>query len=792
MSSHAPPIAAAAPAPRKATRSAARCEDAARARPWIRALSFAALALYGVDRWGRLMHDPPAWRLLGLAGAAVALATLVPLLRHLTAGWPARAGGVLSGAVALALGLAVFPISGLRWHWVWHLQIADSARAVGHGLGALADVLVPYLGHAYSVRLVVMLGAAVLLLDAAAVLATGPRALGDGRRAAAALPLIALAVVPSTLVRPEHPALQGLLLFALLALFLWGERIGRDGAAAAVAIACVAGVLGAVVAPRIDSHHPWVDYRAWTGATTAARLDTFDWNQSYGPLRWPQSGHEVLTVLARGGGDYWKAQDLSSFNGTDWVVGSRPAPAPALPSPSTGALRAWTHPARVTIQGMETSDVIAGSGVTEHVVVPGGAHPGAQPGTWIANRPLTPGTSYFVDTYSPSPSPRQLAGAGRRYPWAALASDLTLALPIDARGGPAPRFTFAGFHARGPAVTAVGAASGAVGYSGGANAAGRLAARSPYAPAETLARRLAEDSPTPYAFVAAVKRYLDDGSYTYDQNPPRASEPLLDFLFHSRAGYCQQFSGAMAMLLRMGGVPARVAAGFTPGAFDNEQHTWTVSDIDAHAWVEAWFPRYGWVKFDPTPTSAPARGGKANVAVGKRLPNLKPNASTGSSSTATVHAGAVGSTPRGGSGGGGAGGGDPWPYVGGAAGLLALVAAAWWLARRAGVRADPVSELERALSRTGRPLREGTTLAALEHRFRSAPDAAAYLRALRMERYGATPTAPTTTQRRALRAELRAGLGLSGRLRALWALPPRPPRPPRPLRSGAHRPAGGD
>jgi hypothetical protein len=145
---------------------------------------------------------------------------------------------------------------------VWHLQIADSVRAIGDGLAALANVLVPYLGPDYSTRLVMVLGAAVLLLDAAAALAFAPREMGDGRRAAVALPLIALAVVPATLVRPSAPALQGLILFVLLVMFMWGERIARDGAAAAVTVALAAGFAGAIIGPIVDEHHPWVDYRA--------------------------------------------------------------------------------------------------------------------------------------------------------------------------------------------------------------------------------------------------------------------------------------------------------------------------------------------------------------------------------------------------------------------------------------------------------------------------------------------------------------------------------------------------
>jgi hypothetical protein len=55
----------------------------------------------------------------------------------------------------------------------------------------------------------------------------------------------------------------------------------------------------------------------------------------------------------------------------------------------------------------------------------------------------------------------------------------------------------------------------------------------------------------------------------------------------------------MALMLRFLGVPARVAAGFTSG--ERKSDAWVVTDHDAHAWVEAWFPGYGWLPFDPTP-----------------------------------------------------------------------------------------------------------------------------------------------------------------------------------------------
>jgi hypothetical protein len=105
--------------------------------------------------------------------------------------------------------------------------------------------------------------------------------------------------------------------------------------------------------------------------------------------------------------------------------------------------------------------------------------------------------------------------------------------------------------------------------------------------------------------------------------------------------------------------------------------------------------------------------------------------------------------------------------------MLALLA---W-SRTGPLDADGMlAELERALARSGRPISDGVTLAALERRFRTSPDAAEYVRALRVARFGGVDELPTLRQRRALRAQLRAGLGLAGAFRALWALPPRPNR----------------
>ncbi|HZE05960.1 MAG TPA: transglutaminase domain-containing protein, partial [Solirubrobacteraceae bacterium] len=594
-------------------RAEPRIGAAVRARPWIRLVTFAALAAYGTERWATMLRPAPGWRLVGLVVLAVVLAGGIPLL--------ARFDRVVATVAGFLVTLTVFPIAGLRWEWFVQVRVAMSATAIGNGLARLPDVFVPYVGHNADVRLVMVLGAAVLLLDAAAVLAfAGPAGsrLGDGRRAAVALPLTALAVVPSTLVRPHVPYLQGLVLFALLGAFLWGERVRRQTAASALVVVLAAGIVASLLAPDLDQHTPWINYRAWAGTAAPRRLDSFDWNQTYGPLRWPHSGHEVLTVQSRSG-DYWKAQDLDVFTGRAWVQGA--SPQPALPPPRHSALVRWTQTLHVSIEGMQTRDVIAAGTAGPPSAVPGGVGPGADAGTWVAGRSLGPGTSYTVKTYSPRPTAGQLATAGRRYPAPALAGYLTLTIPqpwLAARLWPSVQFT---------PFTAGGRPT-AIGPRPAGRSAGALLRRSPYARAYALARRLATAAATPYAYVRSVQRYLANG-FSYDQNPAVSRYPLETFLFSSRQGYCQQFSGAMALLPRMGGIPARVAAGFTTGSYDASAHRWMVTDTDAHAWVEAWFPRYGWVRFDPTPASAPARGSTAP-------PILKASAATAAKNAVTA------------------------------------------------------------------------------------------------------------------------------------------------------------
>jgi hypothetical protein len=72
------------------------------------------------------------------------------------------------------------------------------------------------------------------------------------------------------------------------------------------------------------------------------------------------------------------------------------------------------------------------------------------------------------------------------------------------------------------------------------------------------------------------------------------------FLFDLRQGYCDYYATAMAVMARQLGLPARLVTGYASGSYNPYRAVYTVSEADAHSWVEIYFPRYGWIEFEPT------------------------------------------------------------------------------------------------------------------------------------------------------------------------------------------------
>ncbi|HUS71047.1 MAG TPA: transglutaminaseTgpA domain-containing protein [Anaerolineae bacterium] len=89
------------------------------------------------------------------------------------------------------------------------------------------------------------------------------------------------------------------------------------------------------------------------------------------------------------------------------------------------------------------------------------------------------------------------------------------------------------------------------------------------------------------------------------QAPPQDRDAIDYLLFESREGYCNYYASAMVVLARAVGIPARLAVGYAGGEPDEQSGRWAVRERDSHAWVEVYFPRYGWVEFEPTASEPP-------------------------------------------------------------------------------------------------------------------------------------------------------------------------------------------
>ena len=119
---------------------------------------------------------------------------------------------------------------------------------------------------------------------------------------------------------------------------------------------------------------------------------------------------------------------------------------------------------------------------------------------------------------------------------------------------------------------------------------------------------------TQYDKARAILDYFRGPNFAYDVNTAvgDSGDVLTDFLQH-KVGFCQQYAAAMAVMLRLSGVPSRVVLGYAHKEPD-ANGSFTVGTFDAHAWVEAYFTGIGWVPFDPTPASGISGGTTSDPA----------------------------------------------------------------------------------------------------------------------------------------------------------------------------------
>lgn len=124
---------------------------------------------------------------------------------------------------------------------------------------------------------------------------------------------------------------------------------------------------------------------------------------------------------------------------------------------------------------------------------------------------------------------------------------------------------------------------------------------------KALARDLAAGNDNAFDTAVAIQNYLRL-NLAYNENisnPPKGKDLVDYFLFESKQGYCTYYASAMAEMLRILGIPSRVVTGFYPAAYDLNAGGYLYRDRNAHAWVEAYFPSYGWISFEPTAARIP-------------------------------------------------------------------------------------------------------------------------------------------------------------------------------------------
>ncbi len=146
----------------------------------------------------------------------------------------------------------------------------------------------------------------------------------------------------------------------------------------------------------------------------------------------------------------------------------------------------------------------------------------------------------------------------------------------------------------------------------------------PYRRAAALARSVTAGQGSTYAEVEALIGWLGEHTRYSTAIPPLppGADTVDEFLFGNRVGYCEQISTSLAVMLRSMGIPAREAVGYVPGSYDPVTGLYTVRANDAHAWVQVWFPRYGWQSFDPTasvPLANPSPGAATLTELGRAL-----------------------------------------------------------------------------------------------------------------------------------------------------------------------------
>jgi transglutaminase-like putative cysteine protease len=522
------------------------------------------------------MQEP---REMGEALVVVGLALLPALL---PGRWPRGLAvvGASVGVLWIAFGAKFWELLPFRDERVVNPVVDDVSR----GLGDYYGVVLPFDPTRHPEMHALLLVAIFAFVAATALLVAARR------------PLIAAAVTvgavgwPATLVSDGGVAIGALALAAAFSILLFlrarsvpGLAVGAVTAALVVAVAVWASTATTFAREAALEWQNW-DFRGVPARALGVR---FVWEANYDGVRFPPTKTVVLEIEGPERAQYWRASTLDVFTADRWfeqlsprVVadGERAVPLDAFAPPRARDESHWLEQS-VEVKALVDDHLVAAGTPVSLAARSLGTVFFLSGGVLRARHTLDAGSRYRVWSYVPDPSPAALARAKPRYPAAAHGFLTVWGMRLPAFGE-VRRVERVRTLLADPQYSAFGT----------------------YRPLYEEALRVTRGSRTPYAAVLALESWFRRfGGFRYDQQP-RSSltvAPLIDFVTDTKAGYCQHFAGAMAVMLRLLGIPSRVAVGFTSGRLVDG--VWRVTDHNAHAWVEVWFPGHGWVAFDPTP-----------------------------------------------------------------------------------------------------------------------------------------------------------------------------------------------
>jgi transglutaminase-like putative cysteine protease len=400
---------------------------------------------------------------------------------------------------------------------------------------------------------------------------------------------------PATLLAGGNELGRGLAILAVALALLAGMTDRPSRLALIAAGAVIGGALALSSSPAV-AKSAFLDWQHWDPYTRPQKAVSvrYVWDAHYGGVSFPKKKTTVLTIRAPHRSYYWRATVLDRFDGTRWLEDVWPESAQQRNKlmPAQARERSNLVPQKVTVAALQDDHVIGASTPVLNDLGEAAAYEGQ--GVSRAIGGLHRDQQYTVWSYAPRPTPQELVRVPPSYPRALTKPGSELDL---APGVTAPPFGAPGRDTRlfKPLT-------------------GRLL---PYARLYERARQVAGETSSPYAAAVALEAWFrTTGGFTYSEQPGTTPglPPLVAFVMDTKTGYCQHFAGAMAVMLRLLGIPARVAAGFLPGSYHGD--FWQVTDHEAHTWVEVWFRGYGWLPFDPTPGRGHLGGSYSSTSLG--------------------------------------------------------------------------------------------------------------------------------------------------------------------------------